>query len=201
MSQYKHKSGGAKRKQNVEADERKNKLPKIDKFFNKKTDQTDEPSISRTATTSYSTDDYLFKMAQKLHTYKNDITEAISAVRVRITTGTRARSYVVTECQAIWRSLKDKYCREHKALERRLASGASADETSLWEWYNELNFLNSHSQKRTSISNIKKRKRDPHSLLCDEDGVHSDVYECGTEDIPGDLQSFDCNYLKHNQWF
>ncbi|KAF5293252.1 hypothetical protein FQA39_LY13651 [Lamprigera yunnana] len=34
--------------------ERKNKLPKIDKLFNQKTDQTDEPSTSRTATTSYS---------------------------------------------------------------------------------------------------------------------------------------------------
>ncbi|KAF5278919.1 hypothetical protein FQR65_LT15494 [Abscondita terminalis] len=82
---------------------------------------------------------------------------------------TRSKS---EECQNIWKSLKDKYCRERKALERRLASGAAADDTSLWEWYSELNFLMYiYKNEQTFDLTLRKVLNCPDLSNCSKSGI------------------------------
>lgn len=87
----------------------------------------------------------------------------------------------VESCQTVWKYLKEKYCRERKAYEKRTLSGAPAEDTSKWEYYVAMNFLDIHMQRRTTISNLKRKVEDTNSITDNESteivSQQTDYYE------------------------
>lgn len=60
--------------------------------------------------------------------------------------------FTATDCQRIWKNLRDKYTREKRAI----PSGAEAPSEPQWEYFHALRFLDEHIRRRKYVLKMTK---------------------------------------------